>query len=48
MEIGSLPEKEFRVIIIKMIRELGKRREVQSQKLEFLNKELENVKNNQR
>ena len=48
VEIGSLPEKEFRVIIIKMIRELGKRREVQSQKLEFLNKELENVKNNQR
>ena len=48
VEIGSLPEKEFRVIIIKMIRELGKRREVQSQKLEFLNKELENIKNNQR
>ena len=46
METGSLPEKEFRVIIIKIIRELGKRREVQSQKLEFLKKE--NIKNNQR
>ena len=45
VEIGSLPEKEFRVIIINMIRELGKRIEVKSQKLEFLNKELENIKN---
>ena len=47
VEMGGLPEKEFRVIIINMIRDLGKRIEVKSQKLEFLNKELENIKNNQ-
>ena len=28
VEMGSLPEKEFRVIIIKMIREFGERIEV--------------------
>ena len=44
VEMGSLSEKEFRVIIIKMIREFGERIEVQSQELEFLNKELENIK----
>lgn len=48
VEMGSLSEKEFRVIIIKMIREFGERIEVQSQELEFLNKELENIENNQR
>ena len=26
-EIGKLPEKEFRIMIIKMIRNLGKKRE---------------------
>ena len=25
MEIGKLPEKEFRIIIVKMIQDLGKR-----------------------
>ena len=26
MEIGNLPEKEFRIMIVKMIQDLGKRR----------------------
>jgi len=29
VEIGSLPEKEFEVVIVKMIQDLGKRMEVQ-------------------
>ena len=44
MEIGNLPEKEFRVMTVKVIQELGRKMD----KLEgFLNKELENIKNNQ-
>ena len=27
VEIGNLPEKEFRIMIVKMIQDLGKRRE---------------------
>ena len=27
MEIGNLPEKEFRIMIVKMIQDLGKRNE---------------------
>ena len=27
MEIGNLPEKEFRIMIVKMIQDLGKRME---------------------
>ena len=38
-EIGSLPEKEFRVMIVKMIQNLGNRME----KIEkMFNKDLEN------
>ena len=33
VEIGNLPEKEFRVIFVKMIQELGKRMDAQSKKL---------------
>ena len=47
VEIGSRPQKEFRVVIIKMIKELGKRMDAQSKKLEVFNKELKNIKNNQ-
>ena len=32
-EIGNLPEKEFRVMIVKMIQGLGKRMEAQTGKL---------------
>ena len=45
MEIGNLPEKEFRVIIVKMIQDLGKRMETQTEKIqEMFNKELEDLK----
>ena len=47
MEIGNLPTKELRVMIIKMIKELRRRMDAQSEKLEVFNKELENIKNNQ-
>ena len=30
VEIGSLPEKEFRVMIVKKIKELGRRMDAQS------------------
>ena len=43
MEIGNLPEKEFRVVIVKMIKELGRRMDTQSEKLKVFNKELENI-----
>ena len=40
-EIGSLPEKEFRVMIVKMIQNLGNRREKMQ---ETFNKDLEELK----
>ena len=43
-EIGSLPEKEFRVMIVKMIQNLGNRMEKIQ---EMFNKELEEVKSKQ-
>ena len=44
-EIGNLPEKEFRVMIVKMIQDLGKRMETQIKNLkEMFNKELEDLK----
>ena len=49
VEIGNLPEKEFKVMIVKMIQELGKRMNAQSEKLqEVFNKELENIKKQNR
>ena len=47
MEIGNLLEKAFMVIIVKMIKELGRRMDTHNEKLEVFNKELENIKNNQ-
>ena len=48
VEIGNLPEKEFRVMTVKMIQEIRKRMDAQSEKLqEVFNEELENIKNNQ-
>ena len=45
-EIGDLPEKEFRVMIVKMIQNLGNRMEARIKKIqEVFNKELENIKN---
>ena len=43
-EIGSLPEKEFRVMIVKMIQNLGKRMEKIQ---ETFNKDLEELKSKQ-
>ena len=43
-EIGSLPEKEFRVMIVKMIQNLGNRIEKLQ---EMLNKDLEEWKSKQ-
>ena len=46
VEIGSLPEKEFRIMIVKMIQVLGKRMEAQYEKIqEIFNKDLEELKN---
>lgn len=35
MEVGNLPEKEFRVKIVKTIRKLKRRMDAQSKKLSF-------------
>ena len=48
VEISDLPNKEFKVMIIKMLRELGRRMDEQSEKLEASNKKLENIKKSQR
>ena len=48
MEIGNLPEKEFRIMIVKMIQDLGKRMEAKIEKVqEMFNKDLEKLKNKQ-
>ena len=48
-EIGSLPEKEFRIMIVKMIQDLGKRMKAKIEKMqEMFNKDLEELKNKQR
>ena len=44
VEIGNLPEKEFRKMIVKMIQDLGKRMEVKIKKMqEMFNKDLEEL-----
>ena len=47
VETDNLAKKEFRVVIEKMIKELWKRMDAQSNKLFFLIKDWENIKNNQ-
>ena len=48
-EIGSLPEKEFRVMIVKMIQNLRNGMEAPIEKIqEMLNKDQEELKNKQR
>ena len=48
-EIGTLPEKEFRVMIVKMIQNLGNRMEAWIEKIqEEFNKDLEELKNKHR
>ena len=47
-EIGNLPEKEFRIMIVKMIQDLRKRMEAKTEKMqEIFNKDLEELKNKQ-
>ena len=49
VEIGNLPEKEFRIIIVKMIQDLRKRMEAKIEKMqEMFNKDLKELKNKQR
>ena len=44
MEAGNLPEKEFRIMILKMIQDLGKRMEGRIKKMqEMFNKDLEEL-----
>ena len=48
VEIGNLPEKEFRIMIVKMIQDLGKTMEAKTEKVqEMINKDLEELKNKQ-
>ena len=48
VEIGNLPEKEFRIMIERMIQDLGKTMEAKIEKMqEMFNKELEELKNKQ-
>ena len=48
VEIGNLPEKEFRKMIVKMTQDLGKRMQAKIEKMqEIINKDLEELKNKQ-
>ena len=45
VEIGNLPEKELRIMIVKMIQDLGKSREAKTEKMqEMFNKDLEEIR----
>ena len=47
-ELSNLSEKEFRVMIVKMIQDLGNRMEARIEKIqEKFNKDLEELKNKQ-
>ena len=47
MEISNLPNKVFKVMIVKIFNKLMWRFDEQSEDLEVFNKELENIKKNQ-
>ena len=48
MKIGDLAEKEFRIMIVKMVQDLRKRMEAKSEKmLEMFSKDLEELRNKQ-
>ena len=48
VEIGNLPEKGFRIMVVKMIYDLRKRIEAKNEKmLEMITKDLEELKNKQ-
>ena len=44
-EIGSLPEKEFRIIIVKMIQNLEKKMELQINRLETRTEKMQEMFN---
>ena len=45
VEIGNIPEKEFRIMIVKMIQDIGKRMEAKIKKMqEMFNKDQEELK----
>ena len=49
VKIGNLPEREFQVMTVKMVQDLRKRIEAQTEKIqEVFNKELEDLKNKNR
>ena len=49
MEIGNLPEKEFRIMTVKKIQDLGKRMEAKIEKIqEMFTKDLDELKNKQK
>ena len=48
VEIGNLPEKEFRIMIVTVIQDLRKRMEAKIEKMqEMFNKDLKELKNKQ-
>ena len=49
MDIDNLPEKEFRMITVNMIQNLGKRMEAKIEKIqEMFAKDLQELKNKQK
>ena len=49
METGNLPEKEFKIVIVKVIQDLGKRVEAKIETMQgMFTKDLEELKNRQR
>ena len=47
VEIGDLPENEFRIMIVKMIQDLGKRIEAKIEKMQkMFKKNLEEIRTN--
>ena len=47
-ETGKLPEKEFRVIMVKMIQNLKNKLEKMKESINTFNKDLKGIKNKQR
>ena len=48
VETGNVPEKEFRVLTVKITEDFRKRREAQTKRIqEMFNEELEDLKNKQ-
>ena len=48
VEIGNLTQKKFKIMIVKVIQDLGKRMEVKIEKMqEMFTKDLEEIKNKQ-